>query len=77
MSNDGRMGESLVPNIILAVCAVCTYHLMGLLPNTENSGLRMRWEHRGRFSRHRGLAIRHASRHVRDARAIMHAGIAN
>ena len=40
---------------------------MGLLPDTQNCGLRMRrecWEH---FLRHRGLAIRHASRHVRDA----------
>ena len=29
------------------------------------------------FSRHRGLAIRHASRHVRDTRAMMPVGIAN
>ena len=50
---------------------------MGLLPDTWNCGLRMRRECRERFPRHRGLAIRRASRHVRDACAVMHAGIAN
>ena len=46
---------------------------MDLLPDTQNCGLRMRQECRERFPRHRG----HALRHVRDARAVMHAGIAN
>ena len=48
-----------------------------LLLETWNYGLRMRRECRERFPRHRGLATRHASRHVRHARGVMHAGIAN
>ena len=39
---------------------------MGLLPDTWNCGLRMCWEYRERFPRHR-----------RHARAVMHVGIAN
>ena len=30
---------------------------MGLSPDTQNYGLRMRWEYRKRFPRHRRLAI--------------------
>ena len=37
----------------------------------------IRWECRERFPRHRGLAILTCIRHVRNARAVMHAGIAN
>ena len=40
---------------------------MGLLPDMQICGLRMRRKYRERFPRHR----------VRDARAVMHAGIAN
>ena len=36
----------------------------------------MRGECRERFPRYSGLAIRHASRHVRHARAVVHAAIA-
>ena len=44
---------------------------MGLLPDTPNCGLRMRWEYRESFPRHR------LQREPRDARAVMHVGIAN
>ena len=37
----------------------------------------MRRELRERFPCHRGLAIPTEPRHVRDARAVMHDGIAN
>ena len=52
---------------------------MDLLPDTHNCGLRMRREWRERFPRHRlviptGITAR---RHVREARAVMHVGIAN
>ena len=50
---------------------------MDLLPDTQNCGLRMRREYQERFPRHRGLAIPTCITHVRDARAVMHAGIAN
>ena len=46
---------------------------MGLLPDTQNRGLRMRRKCRERFPRHRGLAIPTCIK----ARAVMHAGIAN
>ena len=54
---------------------------MGLLPDTQNRGLRMRRECRERFPRHQLqrkplVCDRHASRHVRNARAVMHVGIA-
>ena len=45
---------------------------MGLLSDTWNCGLRIRRECRERFVRHRGLAIQAC-----DARAVMHARIAN
>ena len=47
---------------------------MGLLPDTQYCGLCMRRKCRERFTHHR--LSRHASRHVRHARAVMHAGIA-
>ena len=46
---------------------------IGLLLDTQNCGLRMRRECRERFPDR----SRHASRHVLDARAVMHVGIAN
>ena len=57
---------------------ICVLHSMGLLPDTENCGLRMHRECRERFPRHRiqSKPSRYASRHVRDARAVMHVGIA-
>ena len=50
---------------------------MGLLPDTYNCGLRMRRDCRQRFPRPCGLAIQNTSRNIRDARAVMHAGIGN
>ena len=50
---------------------------MGLLPDTQNYGLRMRRECRERFPRRRGLEIPTCITHVRDARAVMHVGIAD
>ena len=56
---------------------------MGLLPDTQNFGLRMRRECRERFSpppiskETASYRSRHASRHVRQARAVMHVGIDN
>ena len=56
---------------------------MGLLSDTLKCGLRMRRECRKRFPRHRikkknsCLRSRHASRHVRHARAVMQVGVAN
>ena len=50
---------------------------MGLLPDTSNCRLRMRRECRERFPTTAGERSRHASRHVRNTRAVMHVGIAN
>ena len=50
---------------------------MDLLQNTLYFGLCMRRECRERFPRQRALAIPKSSRHVRDARAVMHAEIVN
>ena len=50
---------------------------MGLLPDTQKCGSRMRRECRNVFPGTAGKWSQHASRHVRDARAVMHAGIAN
>ena len=47
---------------------------MDPLPDAQICGLRMRRE---RFLRHRGLAIPTCIRHMRSARAMVHAGIAN
>ena len=51
--------------------------LMGLLPDAQNCVLRMRRECRELFPATGGKRPRHASRHVPDARAVMHAGIVN
>ena len=50
---------------------------MGLVPDKQYCGLRMRRECRERFLHHRGLAIPTCMTHVRAARAAMHVGIAN
>ena len=56
---------------------------MGILPDTYNRGLRMRRECRERLpppptlKETASYRSRHASRHVRYAIAVMHAGIAN
>ena len=50
---------------------------MGLLPNTSNCGCACAGNAGNVFPATTGKQSRHASRHVRDARAVMHAGIAN
>ena len=49
----------------------------GLLRDAQNCGLRMRRECWERFLSNRRLAIPTCITHVRDARALIHAGIAN
>ena len=59
------------------------YTVMGLLPDTWNCGLHIIRECREHFPRHRlqketaSKRSRHASRHVRHARAVLHVGIPN
>ena len=59
-----------------------TRNYMGLLPDTQNCRLRMRRECRERFppppisKETVSWRSRHASRHVLDARAVIHVGIA-
>ena len=50
---------------------------MGLLPDTWNCGCACAGNAGNVFPVTAGERSRHASRHVRDARAVMHAGIAN
>ena len=50
---------------------------MGLLPNTSNCGCACAGNAGNVFPATAGKQSRHASRHVRDARVVMHAGIAN
>ena len=50
---------------------------MGLLPNTSNCGCACARNAGNVFPATAGKQSRHASRHMRDARAVMHAGIAN
>ena len=50
---------------------------MGLLPDTQNYGCACAGNAGNVFPVTAGKRSRHASRHVRDARAVMHAGIAN
>ena len=47
-------------NMVLEARAVLCVSPMGLLPDTQNCGLRMRQKRRERFPRHCGLAIPHA-----------------
>ena len=53
------------------------YTAMGLLPNTSNCGCVCVGNAGNVFSATAGKQSRHASRHVLDARAVMHAGIGN
>ena len=53
-----------------------TYTLMGLLPDTQNCGCACAGNAGNVFPVAAGKRSRHASRHVRYARAVMHAGIA-
>ena len=61
---------------------ICKHSCMGLLPDTQNCRLRMRRECRERFpppptsKENASWRSRHASRHVRHARAVMRVGIA-
>ena len=50
---------------------------MGLLPDTQNCGCACAGNAGNVFPVTAGERSRHASRHVRDARAVMHVGIAN
>ena len=50
---------------------------MGLLPDTQNCGCACAGNAGNVFPVTAGKRSRHASRHVRHARAVMHAGIAN
>ena len=50
---------------------------MGLLPNTSNCGCACVGNAGNVFPATAGKQSRHASRHVRDGRAVMHARIAN
>ena len=50
---------------------------MGLLPDTQNSGCACAGNAGNVLPVTAGKRSRHASRHVRDARAVMHVGIAN
>ena len=52
-------------------------HGMGLLPDTQNCGCACAGNAGNVFPVTAGKRSRHASRHVRHARAVMHAGIAN
>ena len=59
-------------------CAVSvTMIAMGLLPDTQNCGCACVGNAGNVFPVTAGKRSRHASRHVRHARAVMHAGIAN
>ena len=53
------------------------YVSMGLLPDTQNCGCACAGNAGNVFPVTACKRSRHASRHVRDARAVMHAGIAN
>ena len=50
---------------------------MGLLPDTQNCGCACAGNAGNVFPVTAGKRSRHASRHVRDARAVMHVGIVN
>ena len=55
----------------------CMVDTMGLLPDTQNCGCARAGNAGNVFPVTAGKRSQHASRHVRDARAVMHAGIAN
>ena len=55
----------------------CVTNTMGLLPDTHNCGCACAGNAGNVFPVTAGKRSRHASRHVRYARVVMHAGIAN
>ena len=61
---------------MLTIAAASCY-TMGLLPDTENCRCACAGNAGNVFPATGGKRSRHASRHVRDARAMVHAGIAN
>ena len=61
----------------LASRIACSSVAMGLLPDTQNCGCACAGNAGNVFPVTAGERSRHASRHVHDARAVMHAGIAN
>ena len=69
-------------SLVAQVAIKTTIYPMDLLPDTQNYRLRMRRECRERFppppisKETASKRSWHASRHVRDARAVMHVGIA-
>ena len=67
--------ETLTRAYLTLLCAVCK--AMGLLPKTNNCGCACAGNAGNVFPATAGKQSRHASRHVRHARAVMHAGIAN
>ena len=75
------MGVTSPP--LLWVCFMMTTTMvqmiqgMGLLPDTQNCGCACAGNAGNVFPVTVGERSRHASRHVRHARAVMHAGIAN
>ena len=66
--------HDVVEVVLLYLVTICA---MGLLPNTSNCGCACTGNAGNVFPATMGKQSRHASRHVRDARAVMHAGIAN
>ena len=64
-------------SLILSECWLLQSFIMGLLPDTQNCGCACARNAGNVFPVTAGERSRHASRHVRDARAVMHAGIAN
>ena len=61
----------------MAVDALPRCFVMGLLPNTQNCGCACARNAGNVFPATAGKQFRQATRHVRDARAVMHAGIVN
>ena len=59
------------------MCIFLGIYCMGLLPDTQNCGCACAANAGNVFPVTAGKRSRHASRHVRHARAVMHAGIAN
>ena len=68
------LGSSLPGNGGFSTRTVCP---MGLLPDTQNWGCACAGYAGNVFPATAVLRSRHTSRHVRDARAVMHAGVAN
>ena len=67
----------LIPSSSRWIKAKKRRNSMGLLPDTQNCGCACAGNAGNVFPATAGKRSRHASRHVRHARAVMHAGIAN